>query len=63
MLRKFGLEDSGLLEKQFYGSKASKFLGCDGDGKSNDDDDDDDDDDDNENVRPSKLTQIPSVFL
>ena len=27
------------------------------------DDDDDDDDDDDENVRPSKLTPIPSVFL
>ena len=25
--------------------------------------DDDDDDDDDENVRPSKLTPIPSVFL
>ena len=28
-----------------------------------DNDDDDDDDDDEKNVRPSKLTQIPSVFL
>ena len=37
--------------------------GDDEDEDEDDDDDDDDEDEDDENVRPSKLTQIPSVFL
>ena len=57
------LKGGGYMNQSTHPSHAGDDEDEDEDEDEDDDDDDDADDDDNENVRPSKLTQIPSVFL